>query len=132
MLKMKFKCLWCGIKKEDLFEEEIKYKNQILKAYFCNKKHINETIKFIQFAEKHYWHFFIGIIVFFIVGLIIMLNGFINLGALIALAGLGLTIIIFPFATPQTNELLGLKRSIIIVRFLGIICILIGVVFFLL
>ena len=46
----------------------------------------------------------------------------------IAVSLLGVVFILYPFATPETVALLGLRRSIIVVRWCGLVTVILGLV----
>ncbi|MFX0097488.1 MAG: hypothetical protein ACFE7E_06995 [Candidatus Hodarchaeota archaeon] len=116
---MSIKCSWCGKKGENLIHEELRFRGPVGKAYFCNRDHLEKTRQFLKYAESHFWHFIFGLIILPVVGMVITLGILENVGLLIIFGGLGLTIIIFPFATPQTNSLLGFKNAILLIRIIG-------------
>ncbi|MHA1409111.1 MAG: hypothetical protein ACTSQY_02110 [Candidatus Odinarchaeia archaeon] len=124
------KCIWCGERKQ-LFEDNITIKGVQYSYFFCSKEHFEKTVKFLRYEASYAIHFFVGLILTCGVG--IPLSFFDPwLGLLITFFGLGITIIIFPFATPQTKQLLGIKKSITVVRVLAISFFIIGITAFLL
>ncbi|MFX1598580.1 MAG: hypothetical protein ACFFC5_05910 [Promethearchaeota archaeon] len=118
---MSLRCSWCGKKGENLIHDKLKFGSSADKAYFCSMDHLEKTRKFLKYAESHSWHFILSIIIFPVVGMLITLTILENVGLLIIFGGLGLTIIIFPFATPQTNSLLGIKNAIRLIRIIGVV-----------
>lgn len=96
---------------------------------YCDEQCKDNYIKFINYSQK--WSkIFIGSIVLvcistFLCALISIPNK--ALGEFIlsmTFAFLGLIMIIFPFATPETFKWFGVQKTILIVRILGIILIL--------
>ncbi len=123
---MELKCAWCNKSGNNYLFHEFKNNNSSFKAYFCSNDHLEELQQFFKFAETHLKHFFLGLILPGIVSIILVMVNMSELSMFVILAGIGLTIIIFPFATPQTNELFGFKTTILIVRILGILLIGLG------
>ncbi|MEG1254259.1 DUF2116 family Zn-ribbon domain-containing protein [Clostridium sp.] len=96
---------------------------------YCNIECENNYDKFQENASKRTGLFgiimAIMIIMMFIGIILIAVNP--QLGKiiiLIAAAGTFVTMIVFPFATPETVKLLGVKKSVIIVRIIMLIMIL--------
>ena len=103
------------------------FRGEAEKAYFCSQNHLEETRRFLEYAEAHVWHFILGLILLPVVGMIITFMILENVGLFVIFGGFGLVIIIFPFATPQTNSLLGIKNSIILVRIIGAVLVVAGI-----
>ena len=103
-----------------------------MKEYISEKKESDP--RFLQFAAKWKVPFCmslaIGTIVV-IVGGIITTNttklGYILIGTGLIL--IGLTLMFFPFATPQTFKILGIEKGKTIVRVLGVLVIILGMAF---
>jgi hypothetical protein len=108
---------------------EVHFGKQSLREHFCSQEHLEETNKFLRYAEANVKFFFIGLLTSGAVGISVMFLVAESLGGFIALAGIAVTIGLFPFATPQTNWLLGLRRSIILVRGLAVVVFIIGLIF---
>ena len=95
----------------------------------------NEVKKFTEFVNKNAIKFLmlIGIAVFSCIPFTILQVVTDNkiwavIEMLVMLVGIGLVIIKYPFATPQTNELFGLRKSIKITKGIGIVCVIMGIV----
>ncbi|MFX1486378.1 MAG: hypothetical protein ACFFBS_04700 [Promethearchaeota archaeon] len=114
------KCSWCGKKGENVIHEKLSFRGAAEEAFFCNLDHLEKTREFLKYAESHFWHFIMSIIVLPVIGMLITFTILENVGLLIIFGGLGLTIIVFPFATPQTNSLLGFKNAIRLIRIIGV------------
>ncbi|MFQ6123136.1 MAG: hypothetical protein ACE5R6_00820 [Candidatus Heimdallarchaeota archaeon] len=123
------KCAWCKEPCQEVILGEFTFRGTTFHADFCSLDHVEETRQFLKFAETHLLHFFFGLIVPGILGIILVASNLSSLGVFTIFAGIGITSIIFPFATSQTNDLLGFRKAIILVRLLGIIIIGLGILF---
>jgi len=123
---MELKCAWCNKSCNNYLFHEFKNNESSYKAFFCSLDHLEELQRFFKFAETHLKHFFLGLILPGIASILLVIVNLNALSIFVVLAGIGITIIIFPFTTPQTNELLGFKTAILLVRILGIILIGLG------
>jgi len=121
------KCNWCNKRCETPLSKTITFRGDASRAEFSSTEHFEETQRFMKYAEKHLMHFLLGLILSSIVGINIVILNYEQLGLFITFVGIGLIIIIFPFATPETNRLLGLKRAIFLVRSIDIIIIGMGI-----
>lgn len=81
---------------------------------------------FANFANRHAGKFFLGIAAGIVIPIIVVLVGaamgsvlILRTGASLALLLIGLTLIMYPFATPQTNRAIGLRRAIGLVKTIG-------------
>ena len=128
---MVLKCAWCKKSCMIPISVELTFRETTINANFCSIEHLEEAQRFFKYAEAHLTHFLLGLILPGIVGLILVILNQNGLGVFVILAGIGTTSIIFPFATPQTNELFGFKTAILLVQILGIILIGFGFVFWL-
>ena len=107
------KCYYCG--KSLTYDKD-----------YCNNSCKEKYDKFFTYAEKWKKTFCILLAViflsFFISSLIIIKNNILgNLLFYLTILFLDLLIFIFPFATPETFNLLGVKRSILLVRILAVV-----------
>lgn len=107
---MKSRCKYCGSVID-------KSKN------YCNSQCLDAFIAFEKRTTKMLPTFGILIGISFIISFIGMIITMINitLGKFVLFIGtlaLFITLFIFPFATPETVNLIGIKKSIILVRFL--------------
>ena len=125
---MGFKCYWCNIICTTPISAELKYKDELQKATFCSQEHVENATKFFKYAEVHLIHFILGLVLSGVIGTGLTIIGIEGFGLFVILAGIGITMLIFPFATPQTNQLLGFKNAIRLLRVLSIIIIGIGLI----
>lgn len=112
----KKRCLYCG----KLVTEDKTY---------CNVQCKDKYDKFEKTASKRTVLFGVTIAIMIVMMFVGMTLSVVNpnIGTpiiILAAAGLFITLAIFPFATPQTVELIGLKKSVIIVRFLALVMLL--------
>jgi hypothetical protein len=107
-----------------------KYCDKNCLGEYCNEKCRTEAIKFQQHAEKYAKLF----LVLLLTPVLLVIPGFFFLDQMLLFVALmffimGVVIIIFPFTTPQTVDMVGVKKSLLLGRICGGICILMGVVF---
>lgn len=102
--------------------------------HYCSESCKDEITKYIE-EVKRYKGLFLGLILGSILimvlvnGIIIAINQNPRLMALttcVAVGIVGITIIIFPFSTPETVRWLGIKKARIVTRILGLILIVVG------
>jgi uncharacterized membrane protein YgaE (UPF0421/DUF939 family) len=99
----------------------IDFKGKQYQAVDCSPEHektIRRTLSYVQKFIPGYW---IGLAVS--IGLLLLSN-FVSATHWLVLAGffsLGLTMVVCPFATPQTVEMFGMRRSMLIVRTFGVV-----------
>ena len=127
------KCFWCSEETSDPQEIRLHYKGKFNRGIVCSTSCEKELRDFVTFADNHTKHYILGLTFSFIIGLIITLwrikVDFGALGVLVIFAGSGLTLVKYPFVTPQTVASLGAKKAIATGRFLGWLNIIIGIVF---
>lgn len=132
----KSRCLWCGKSDKENYKEiiiNIKFaKPPQEKAIVCSdecERKVSDTCKFI---EKGIFFFVIGLIIGTLMSLATIFNPIIGKNLMpITIIGvfiLGITLIITPFVTPQTVQLLGLRKGMLSGRICGIIVIIMGIV----
>lgn len=132
---MPVKCLWCSKEALDLHETELHFKGKTNSAKVCNTICEKELKDFIEYTESHAKHYFLWLSLSIIIGLIVTFwrikvdHG--ATGVLVIFAGSGLTLIKYPFVTPQTVSSLGANKAIAYGRYLGALNIIIGIVFWL-
>jgi hypothetical protein len=88
-------------------------------AVVCSPEHEQTTRKALRYIQRFLPGYLIGMAV--TIGLL-LISSFVSVPHLFVLAGfffLGLTMIVCPFATPQTVEMFGLRRSLLFVRISG-------------
>ncbi len=92
----------------------------------CSAECVNKSEEFILFADRHKLHF----ILLMVAAMVVFLTGAILLstektvGSVLFSIGFGLLgfdILLFPFATPQTFDMLGIKKSVNMARVIGLI-----------
>ena len=124
------KCVYCN-KNTDTLHPVVVGKDKETVTCCCDDCD-EKTLAFYQFVDRTKPLFIIGIVfsllaifaaVFVLTAKNLWLGG-ILLGSGFAL--LGLTVIIFPFGTPQTFELFGIRKTLWIVRIMGVIVILLS------
>lgn len=124
------KCIYCN-RKEKLLRPLTVGKEQT-PVECCSEECAEKTRAFFAFFDRTKPLFFIGIglsmalifcsaVILTAVGL---LPGGILMGA--AFAVLGITALLFPFATPQTFAIFGIRKTLWLTRGLGLFCILIA------
>jgi len=113
---MRKKCSYCG----KLITDDKTY---------CNTECENKHDKFEKYSSKRTRLFVITMAIMIVMIFVGMTLTVVNsqLGVVfivLAAVGLFISLIIFPFATPETVKLLGVKKSILIIRVLSLIMIL--------
>lgn len=100
-----------------------------------NEQINNDNNAFLQFVAKWKVVFYIllsiGTLIVIVGGIITAVNT--HLGYILISIGLffiGMSLITFPFATPSTNKFFGIAKGKAIVKVLGILLIILGVVLF--
>ncbi|MFH0948031.1 MAG: hypothetical protein V1833_03435 [Elusimicrobiota bacterium] len=129
------RCVWCYKKNEGLKQIEVIVPNRFgMRAhkeifYVCSSEHERYFKKVADYA-KRFGFFFLVIIGLSTVSVIavssLVCEEIVNyvVGSDISL--IGILIIIFPFATPETVAILGVKKSIILMRVVGIVLLILG------
>ncbi len=129
------RCYWCSKAQpeiKELLESKYQKRNQEEIEFFlsCSPEHETRTIKFLRFAEKFY---LLYIAFMFVVPVILLAISFgfpqhiFSFGFSIFISlGLGLTIL--PLLGNQLVKNIGLKKSNLLGRILGVILIIIGVI----
>ena len=120
------KCFYCGTKKE-MFLTVAKPKCENLRKYkYCSEDCVNKTngfMKLINRTKKLFWAGISTSILLCILG--IVLSSFFLTPSLVILTLsiflLGLTLIIFPIPTPEVLSMLGIKKTMVLVRIIGTI-----------
>ena len=101
------KCDWCHRKSQDLETKQLTFKSGDEEVRVCGPDCETQLVDFYAYAESH------G-----------------GLGYLIMGAGMGIAIIKYPFTTPQTAQLMGMKNAIRLARIIGTLLVLTGIVLF--
>ena len=117
------RCLYCNAKTET--PVVAKFENE--KFFCCGEECLNKTLAFLEFAKRNTKYFLIGVIacpaVFMFGSLFPFSAGNNFIGSVLFCIGwssVGLSLFAFPFATPQTSQLFGLRNAVRIVKILGI------------
>ncbi|MCK5182669.1 MAG: hypothetical protein KAQ95_00095, partial [Candidatus Heimdallarchaeota archaeon] len=129
------RCYWCSKAQpeiKELLESKYQKRNQEEIEFFlsCTPEHESRTVKFLRFAEKFY---LIYIAFMFVVPVILLAIAFIipqhifSFGFSIFIS-MGLGLAILPLLGNQLVKNIGLKRSNLLGRILGVILIIIGVI----
>ena len=116
------RCYWCSKAQpeiKELLESKYQKRNQEEIEFFlsCTPEHESRAVKFLRFAEKFYF-MYIAFIIYqhmFSIGFSIFIS-----------MGLGLTIL--PLLGNQLVKNIGLKKSILLGRIIGVILVIIGVI----
>lgn len=127
------KCHWCSNERPDLQEIEIHFKGKSNRAKVCNATCAQELGDFVKYADSHLKHYYLGFVLSIVIGSMLAIwrikYDYGALGVFIIFSGSGLTLIRYPFVTPQTVALLGAKRAVSSGRIIGWLNIIIGVGF---
>ena len=118
------KCFYCSNKTDAM--KTITVKKETLSC--CDDECSARTLAFIGFTERAKVFFITGLVVSTVMILSLTFSVmFSALTGIILFCGgwalLGLTICIFPFATPQTFQWLGIRKTVILTRLVGILII---------
>lgn len=122
------KCIYCNKQIEQPYSITAGINKELL--HYCSNECVNRTQASFRFLNRSRPFFTVGIIISIILILVSaifltiskMWIGSILLGTGFAL--LGLTVLIMPLATPKTFSMFGIKKTLIITRFVGL-CIII-------
>lgn len=123
------KCFYCNTKTELSLTTQIGKDKETVTC--CSNDCIQKTGSFIQFFERRKSIFYVGIAL----SLILLFTGVFTIievktaGAALmgsAVVLLGLTSVLFPFATPQTYRLFGIKKTTRVTRIIGTCAVLLG------
>lgn len=127
------KCFWCSNVISDLKDVELHFKGKSNWVKVCNTGCEQELRDFVKYADNHTKHYILGLALSIIIGLIVTIwrikVDFGALGVFIIFAGSGLTLIKYPFVTPQTVSSLGARKAIASGRFIGWLNIILGIAF---
>ncbi|MCL2608256.1 MAG: hypothetical protein FWD92_06910 [Methanomassiliicoccaceae archaeon] len=103
-----------------------KYCNERCATDFCGHECREKYDSFLTFSKKYLNLFLLGMFG----PIVLLILPFIFDGHLLFMAVAcfvwAVTLIVFPFATPQTTESSGVKRSIALLRWTGIVFIIMG------
>lgn len=130
------RCLWCGKANKENYREIVitikKASPPQEEVVVCSKKCEKAVLNSFQFIEKNIHLFFSGVIL----GILLALSGLLApiIGRKVLLVSftgmllLGMTFVIFPFVTPQTTKIFGLRNGMFLGRVTGIVFLLLGIV----
>lgn len=123
------KCIWSNQKNENLKELEVKNLNtKKIETVYVLPEFEQEFLSFYKFAEKYANKFLIAVISlsFAFVFVLVLPKSispyFLSLGLVL----MGILCYLFPFVTPETVKMIGMKKSILTAKVLGIIIALFG------
>lgn len=118
------KCIWCN----KPCDSKITVQDGE-EAYACCSEECNRRAeKFLRFA-KRFTPLFLGLIIISTIALLALSVTAPRLASL-PVAAMGCVILFLPFCTPQTVQALGLKKSILIGRIMGILVMVLGFLFY--
>ncbi len=126
------RCLWCG-KETGGSPREISLPakqpgRQGESAIVCSGACGQSTLEALQFVRKNGYLFLAGVVS----GLVLtVLGGFSRALRPAGVLVLGLTVLLFPFVTPQTVKAVGLRKGMMLGRLLGVVLLVLGLFLFL-
>ncbi|MDR1404944.1 MAG: hypothetical protein LBJ20_05215 [Candidatus Methanoplasma sp.] len=107
-----------------------KYCNDVSEGEFCGEECEASAIEFQEYVDRYSGLFLlaaVGPILLIIPGFVFFDYILVFLAAMMLV--LGSTVIVFPFVTPETVSMFGVKKSIRIARWCGYSVLLMGAVF---
>jgi hypothetical protein len=125
------KCDWCHASSSEMQVKEVAFKSSTEEITICCQECEDRLVTFSRYVESHVWHFFAGLLLLPAIGGVLAVwresidNG--ALGYLVMGVGMGAAIIKYPFVTPQTVQLLGMKKGILLGRMTGALLVLAGI-----
>jgi hypothetical protein len=127
----KKRCLWCGKETGESPREIILPAKQSSSrgesAIVCSDACEQSAMETLQSVRKNGYLFLIGIVS----GLVLaVLGGFNRALRPAGVLVLGLTVLLFPFVTPQTVQIFGLRKGMMLGRLLGVILLVMGLTLF--
>jgi hypothetical protein len=119
------KCAYCDKHTEELTPIVVVQKKKELAISVCSKECEQKARAFFRFAEGKGRRgiFIVGMI---LATLLIMFSGVSSKLMAAGIALMGLIMAIFPFGTPQTFELWGIRKTVLCVRIVGVVFIVIS------
>ncbi|MGH9457255.1 MAG: hypothetical protein ACRD2J_06390 [Thermoanaerobaculia bacterium] len=126
------RCLWCNEADGELVDVvvDVVVDAQLVRAH---RAHEDDLVRFIERTTRSGWSFLGGIAVSLLLGVVaaaLAATGQPRVAAAtaaVATTVCGVVILRYPFATPETISLFGVKRSITMVRFCGVAILLLAV-----
>ena len=127
----KKRCLWCGKETgESPRQITLPAKRSASpgeSAIVCSEDCGQYALETLQSVRKNSYLFMIGIVS----GLVLaVLGGFSRALRPAGVLVIGLTVLLFPFVTPQTVQIFGLQKGMLLGRVIGIILVVMGVILF--
>ena len=128
------KCDWCHAQSSDMEVRDVTFKSGVEEVTTCCPECEQQLVAFCRYAESHVWHFLAGLLLLPAIGGVIAVwresvdNG--ALGYLVMCVGMGAAIIKYPFVTPQTTQMMGMKKGIVLGRSIGGLLVLAGIFLF--
>lgn len=126
---MRKKCIWSNQYSDDLIEINTTHKSD-QQSYFVLPEYETQTNDFLVYIDKHSTRFMVSLITLLLIMSIAVavlepFREFIVGGCLVLL---GVLMMKYPFATPQTVEMMGFRSSIKFVKGLSIVVMVLGVI----
>ncbi|MBK5114809.1 MAG: hypothetical protein KGD59_07125 [Candidatus Heimdallarchaeota archaeon] len=128
------RCYWCGKAQpeiKELLESRYQKKNQEeIEIYLsCTQEHESKTQKFLNFNERFYFLYIAFMFVFPVILLtlaLIISKHIFSIGFSLFIS-MGIGLLIMPLLGNQLVKNIGLKRSLLLGRIIGVILVIIGV-----
>jgi len=116
--RMLRKCSWCGRKTtaEEVFIDG--HPPERLSA--CSDSCEQSLREFVSYYRATKWYLLSGMLIIMLAAAVFALVGAVHLLPL-CLTSFGLLITLFPFATGETIELMGVRKSVVLVRVIGLL-----------
>lgn len=130
--KIKIKCLWCNKHLDPKNIINLNYLNPIFEdetIFVCSKEHSEKTVEFLEKARDYFNGVYSSLklsLILYPLLAIIFRKYFVIITMLMSL-DFGIGLFFFPFTTPQIIKKIGISKSIIFAKTIGIISILIGI-----
>ncbi len=127
---MNKKCIWTNQKSDDLKELSVTNLNtKKAETVYVLPEFEQEFLEFYKFAEKYANKSLVALmsLSFALVFVVILPKPIMPYFVSLVLVIIGILCYFFPFITPETVKMLGIKKSIIMARFLGVIIALFGI-----
>ena len=125
------KCDWCHASSSEMQVKEVTFKSSTEQITICCQECEDRLVTFGKYVESHVGHFFSGLLLLPAIGGVLAVwresidNG--ALGYLVMGVGMGAAIIKYPFVTPQTVRMMGMKKGILLGRMIGALLVLAGI-----
>lgn len=130
---MKHQCGWCSKESPNLRPIQVRFRGEERELNVCSNDCESRLRHFLNYVESNFKLYVMGLLLAFLTGIVVtfarLAVDYGALGVLITLAGSGAVLVKYPFVTPQTTALLGMKRAIKSGQILGYINIFLGIAF---